>query len=224
MAFQYEKLEELVVGLYDRDAIRFSDFAWTLKSGRKSPLFVNQRPITSFQHNGRLSIAQQKNIRDLAVDAYSGAVDALDKPHEHLYGIPQALTPMAAMVAHVRGVSLLWGRVGNKDHYGIHAELEGDYARGESVVPLDDVITTAASKFQAANGLGRDDLRTAGFVVMFDREEGGAEAVRDGGYDLIAVTGLASSMSILRDAGRIGQQEFDWIAKYHDELRAQEQI
>ncbi len=223
MAYEFEHLEELVVGLYDRGAIRFSNFEWVLKSGRKSPLFVNQRPITSFKHGVDLSIDHQKRIRDLAVDAYSGGIDALDKPYEHLYGIPQGLTPLAAMVAERRGDSILWGRVGDKS-YGIHSQLEGDYVDGQFVVPLDDVVTTAKSKFEAADALGEASLMTAGFVVMFDREEGGAEGVRDAGHDLVAVTGLAGSMAILGDAGRIGQQEFDWIAKYHQDLRAEGQL
>lgn len=215
---EFEHHEELVVGLYDRGAIRFSDFKWTLKSGRLSPLFFNQRLITSFKTSSDLTIDAQRRIRDLAVDGYSHAIDTLGESYDHLYGIPQALTALGGMVAYARGDSMLWGRVGVKD-YGIHSDLEGDYSAGDVVVNLDDVITDAASKLQAEQALHKVDVSTAGFVVMFDREEGGAQTVEEAGFSLVAVTGLTAAKDILRDASRIGTQELDWIAQYHQNLR-----
>jgi len=63
-------------------------------------------------------------------------------------------------------------------------------------------------------------LSTQGFVIMFDREEGGAEVVSDAGYDMVAINGLASAMNMLKEAGRIGAQEFEWVSQYHEQLRA----
>ncbi len=216
---EFEHLEELVIGLYDRGAIRFSNFQWTLKSGRRSPLFYNQRPIPSFNTNSLLSTDAQRRIRDLAIDGYSNAIDKLELPYNHLYGIPQSLTALGGMVAYRRGDSMLWGRVGSKE-YGIHEAFEGDVNIGDAVISVDDVVTNAASKLETADEIEKKDLQVAGFVVMFDREEGGSEAVRSEGYSLVTVTGLSKAMAVLREEGRIGTQEFDWVQEYHEGLEA----
>lgn len=217
MAFEQAHLEELTVGLYDRGVLMFGDFV--LKSGRKSPLYYNQRKIASFSRNSRLTINDQRRVRDLAVSGYSAVIDELGAEYDHLYGIPQALTSLGAMVAQARGDSILWGRVGEKS-YGAHVPIEGDFAEGDSVVSLDDVITNAASKIETAESLGKAMLMTRGFVVMFDREEGGAQKLEETGHDLVAVTGLGATMEILRDAGRIGAQELELVAQYQEGLRA----
>ena len=219
MALEQSELEELTIGLYDRGALMFSDFRWTLKSGRRSPLYYNQRGIASFAKDSRLSLDNQRRIRDLAVEAYSIGIDDLGKPYEHLYGIPQSMTPLGGMVAQLRGDSILWGRVGDQE-YGVHTPIEGDFVEGDTVVDLDDVITNAASKLEAVASLGEVMLSTQGFVIMFDREEGGAEVVSDAGYDMVAINGLASAMNMLEEAGRIGAQEFEWVSQYHEQLRA----
>ncbi len=213
----YEYLEEMVTGFYDREVLAFSDFEWELKSGRKSPIYYNQRKITSFNSELEMNRLKQRRIRDLAVRAYAETVDVLPD-FEHIFGIPQAMTALGGAVMQLSGESMLWGRVGEKS-YGVSGAIEGDFVAGQSVVALDDVITTAASKLETAELLDSKGLRPTAFVVMFDREEGGAESLQDEGYDLVAITGLAQAMDILRSNGRIGSQETDWISQYHEDLK-----
>lgn len=210
-------LEEMVVGFYDREVLKFSNFEFELKSGRKSPIYYNQRKITSFSPHSDLDRQAQRRIRELAVNAYAQAADEAVE-YDHLFGIPQAMTALGGAVAEKSGESLLWGRVGKKA-YGVSGDIEGDFAPGQNVVALDDVITTAASKLETAQLLQQNDLTPTAFVVMFDREEGGAEALRTAGQELIVITGLARAMEILQANGRIGSQEQDWMGQYHAGLR-----
>lgn len=212
----FKHLEEMVVGFYDRDVLAFSDFEWTLKSGRKSPIYYNQRKITSFNAKLEMDRVSQRRVRDLAVSAYAETVDLLPD-FDHIFGIPQAMTALGGAVMQLSGESMLWGRIGEKD-YGISDAIEGDFTVGQSVVALDDVITTAASKIETAELLDSKGLKASAFVVMFDREEGGAESLRNNGYELVAITGLAQAMDILRSNGRIGARETDWVSQYHEEL------
>lgn len=198
-------------------------FYWPLESGRLSPFYYNQRKITSLSTKVGMPITKQRELRNLAVEAYSVAIDDLDQPYKHLYGIPQSLTALGGMVAYLRGDSVLWGRVGSKE-YGEHAQIEGDFERGDVVLDLDDTIVSARSKDRAAESLGEAGLDCAGFVIMFDREEGGAETVRQNGYPLLAVLGLSKTMQILRTNYRIGSRESEWIAQYHEQLRASGEI
>jgi len=218
MLQQYDK-EHLVTGLYDRGLLQFGDFTWTLKSGRRSPIYYNQRKITSINPTLEMSRAEQRMLINNAVYAYSHEVLKYKKEIDHIYGIPQAMTHLSGMVALRSCVSSVWGRIGKKQH-GEHDALEGDYQPGDKVLQLDDVVTDAGSKIESAAKFNEVNLETAGFVVMLDREEGGAQAVNDAGYQITAITGLTEAVGILRQNNRIGDKEIGWVEKYHEDLRA----
>lgn len=220
---EFEHLEQLVVGFYDRGALRFSNFEWTLKSGRQSPIYYNQRKITSFKQglvvNGReMPIESQKRVCSLGVTALSEGVERLDRSHQHLHGIPQASTVIGGMVAMQRGESYIWQRVGQKQ-YGIAANFEGDYNPGDIVAVIDDVVTDGASKVSTVADLRDESLEAAGMVTMMDREEGGACNLVDAGINFVPIIGLSAAVKILREAGRIGNQEIEWVNRYHEDLR-----
>jgi orotate phosphoribosyltransferase len=214
--------ERLVVGLYDRQLLQFGDFSWTLKSKRKSPIYYNQRPITSVDYNLDMSPNDQRVLVQDAVNAYAQRVQRSSV--EHLYGIPQATTHLIGMVGLATGRSTLWGRVGGKD-YGAHASIEGTYYEGQRVLQLDDVVTNADSKIESAHSLDKAGLQTLGFVVMLDRQEGdekatGMETVRQAGYEIEAIVVLSQAVEILKQNGKIGGQEIGWVQRYHEGLRA----
>ncbi len=213
-----EAREKLVVGLYDTGVIRFSDFEWTLKSGRKSPFYFNIRPATSVDYQSSVSPARQIEIRDELVSAYSEAVDELGGDYEHLHGIAQAATVLGGLVAAQRGDSYVWERIGKKD-YGAHAQFEGHARDGERIVTVDDVVTDGASKIETAKKLEASGFVVAGQVIGMDRGEGGIENVRAAGYEVGAVMTLNGAAATLLEAGRIGNQEVDWVAQYHQGLR-----
>jgi orotate phosphoribosyltransferase len=210
----FEHLEELTVGMYDRGLLTVFEEELTLRSGKKSHLYFNIRPLTSFDPNHGLTIEQQRRIRDLSVNAYSHELDQIG-PYDHLYGVPQALTALGGLVAQVRGESYLWGRVGTKS-YGKHKPVEGNFQEGDRVAVLDDVVTDGATKIENAETLEAIRLGVAGLAIMFDRDEGGAETIQEAGYELRAVTSLGRALPILLEARRVGNREIDLLAKYSD--------
>lgn len=217
--FTSKNEEELVVGLYDREIIKFGDFK--LKSGRKSPIYYNQRPLLSQKHDGSMSYRQQRRITAMALQGYAQKIETLFKDEtDHVYGIPQAATALGALVAFRTGKSYLWGRVGKKD-YGKHEGIEGFYEPGETVVQVDDVVTGADSKIESEDNLKKAELTTLGFVVMLDREEGGKETLEQYEHPpLVAVTSLSRVVPILLGNARIGNQEVESLQTYHAGLVA----
>jgi orotate phosphoribosyltransferase len=231
MALEESKLEKLCVGLYDRGALEFGDFNWTIKNGRKSPIYYNQREITSFSSSVDMPLSKQRELRELAVEAYSRTIDDLEPhfsgavdeecdqwPYNHLYGIPESLTPLGSMVAHARGDSILWRRVEKKKH-GKYAQIEGDFGTSDLVVALDDVVSDGESKTCEAEFLGQLGLDCLAFVIMLDREEGGAEKVRDSGYLILSALGLTKAIKMLKTNYRINTRQLDYIKRYHEQLR-----
>jgi len=222
---QFEHLEELVVGLYDRGALRFSDFEWTLKSGRKSPVYYNQRPITSFQeglvvNEREMPVEDQKWLCDLAVTALAFGIDQLEMSHNHIHGIPQASTVIGGYVARERDESYIWERLGEKKGYGVSAQMEGNFNPGDNVAVVDDVVTDAASKIETIKSLQENELNMSGIVAMIDREEGGGDNLAKAGMDFVPIVGLSAAVRILQDNKKIGSEAIDWVTKYHEGLRA----
>lgn len=207
--------EELAVGLYDREILKFEQTE--LKSGRLSPYYYNQRKILSYDSESHLSDREQRRIAALAIDGYGLLVDT-GSPADHLYGIPQAGTAIGAPVAMRSEISYLWGRVGDKE-YGRHAKIEGFYHSGDTVIQLDDVVTDAGSKLESAEALAAAGLRTARFVILFDRQEGGAAAVTSAGYGIDSVTNISRAAYYLQENSRIGSQEIESLIAYHEGLR-----
>ena len=55
--------------------------------------------------------------------------------------------------------------------HGVPAKVEGDFAKGERVVVVDDVITTGGSTIKAIEAVDDLGLEVAKVVVLVDREE-----------------------------------------------------
>ncbi len=214
-----DKKEKLVLGLYEREIIKFGEF--TLKSGRKSPIYYNQRPLLSVDHNLGMVPSRQRELASLAVEGYADKVSTLERIGDtQLYGIPQAATAIGALVAREVGASYLWGRVGKKD-YGKHEAIEGNFLPDSSVVQIDDVVTNADSKIDSAANLAEAGLETAGFLVMLDRQEGGKGVLARAGHNMDSVLTMSDVALILNTNGIIGEQELDALGGYHQGLRAE---
>jgi orotate phosphoribosyltransferase len=66
--------------------------------------------------------------------------------------------------------------------HGTERAIEGVVNDGMNVVILDDVMTTGGSILKAIGPVVKRGARVVGVYVLVDREEGGAQAVRDRGY------------------------------------------
>ena len=225
--------EEMVLGLYDMGEIGYVDAPGPdaqvadpdypeevfrrLKSGRMSPHYVNCRNISGLSPHSPVPMDKQLHTRELVVDHLSALLDE-NETANHLLGIPQAMTTLAAMVAQRRGTSVLWLRVPEegKKAYGAHDAVQGAYAAGENVEAIDNVITDGASKLEVVSPLSEVGLQVLGFSALVDREEGGREAVEAAGYRFSAVIGMRQIVAILAESRRITPQQAEWDAMYRE--------
>lgn len=220
---EFEHLEELVVGLYDRKELGFAeteaDFI-KLKSGRMSPTFFNGRRVMSFSNTMDMPYEQQERVAQLTVEGYVHGLNqgGYRATTEHIINLPQAVNPIIGAVAMEAGMSLLYLRTpeGEKG-YGKHQPIEGIYEKGDTVVGIDNVISNGATKQEVTepieDGAG---LILPGFVVLLDREEGGRATLAEEGYDLESVIGMRAATQILSDARRIRPEQAEWSFAYID--------
>lgn len=72
--------------------------------------------------------------------------------------------------------------------HGTGNRIEGPFKHGDSVVVVEDVITTGKSALQAIDAIEEAGGKVLGILAVVDRNEGGREAVSARGYDVIALT------------------------------------
>lgn len=187
----------LVARLVEREALCFGDFV--LKSGRRSPYFINL---------GRLCLGA-----DLAVlgTAYAEAIrarhgDGVEVVFGPAYkGIPLALVAAAAYAAQTgRPVGWAFDRKEAKTH-GDGGWLVGcSPGPGTTVVIVDDVLTAGTALREALDRLRPTGCRILGAVVAVDREEpgpGGRPAIRElaeeAGLPVHAIVGIRAACAWL---------------------------
>ena len=217
--------EQIVVGMFERGLLGFPDGGITLKSGRQSPYYYNDRPSLSFKkeldRSGIMSRERQQEFRRALAQGMAAKFLDLEVEIDHVFGKAQAGTAPAAVGAYEAGISYLWERVpeANKN-YGAHKLIEGDYEAGETVGLGDDVVTDGRSKNEGAQILRDAGLEPVSVTIKFDREEGGMQALEGYGFEANAVTGLTKAVAILEANHYIGNQEIDGLNAYHEALRA----
>ena len=164
-------MKEELLYLLKQHAYKKGEFK--LSSGKTSEHYVNCKPVTL---TGRgLTLASLLMLEHIDTQVVAGLTLGAD--------------PLVSGVAVVSAldktiIDALIVRKEPKGH-GTGAWIEGpDLPEGTKVTVLEDVVTTGGSAIKAA-----EKLRDAGYVVdrvvaIVDRQEGGAEAMKEVGLEL----------------------------------------
>jgi orotate phosphoribosyltransferase len=78
-----------------------------------------------------------------------------------------------------------------KDH-GTGRVIEGNFKAGDSVVIVEDVITSGDSARRAAEAVTEAGGQVLGIIAVVDREEGGMAALVAGGWPVVALTSASA--------------------------------
>ncbi len=71
--------------------------------------------------------------------------------------------------------------------HGRNKLIEGNFSSGDSVVVVDDVITTGGSTLKAIAAVEASGGKVAFVLVLVDREEGGRQAIEQGGHKVVSI-------------------------------------
>lgn len=160
----------LVEMLKETGAVKFGDF--TLSSGRKSNYYVDKYV---FETNPACLEAIGERIAKL-----------IPQGSLRLAGIEIGSIPLAAIASVKSGVPFLIVRK-EKKGYGTDKLIEGVYRKGEKVLVVEDVITTAKGALGAVHALRDAGLVVDSIVCVVDREEGGRENLEKEGIRVISL-------------------------------------
>jgi orotate phosphoribosyltransferase len=131
------------------------------------------------------------------------AIDAKGWTAQAVGGLTLGADPIAYAVSYAsqlagRPVRAFTVRKEPKAH-GTGQLIEGQFRAGDSVVVVEDVITTGGSARKAVAAIRAAGGTVVGVLALVDREEGGREALESDG---LAVTTLVRASEILAELQR----------------------
>lgn len=187
-------------GLVDTGCFKTGSF--TLKSGKVSPFYVDLRRVIS-----------DPALLDAVASAYAKAAEGI--AFDRIAGIPAAALPLATAVSLKMGKPMIWPRMPAKDH-GTGVRVEGHFKPGETVLLLDDLITTGASKLEAIEILRGEGLAVKNLVVLIERGKQGRRDMDAQGVALSPFFHVRELFSLCQELGVIGAAERASMEAYAD--------
>jgi uridine monophosphate synthetase len=191
-------LSTLSDGLLSAGCIKFGEF--TLKSGFKSPIYIDLRQIITYP----------KLLNQIA-QAYLPILSTLQ--FSRIAGLPYAAIPIATAISLAGNYPMIYPRKEVKS-YGTKAEIEGEYHAGETVVVIDDLATTGGSKFEAIEKLTGAGLVVKDVVVLIDRQSGAKESLAQAGYSLHAVLTITQMLDHWENTGKVEKDRIEETRKF----------
>lgn len=128
-------------------------FTWA--SGIKSPIYCDNRLTLTAP---KVRNAVEKGLAELVKTDFPDC--------EVLMGTATAGIAHAAIMAHITGLPMGYVRSGAKDH-GRANRIEGKLEKGEKVVVVEDLISTAKSSVEVVDALREEGAEVIGMVSIF---------------------------------------------------------
>ncbi|NLT73676.1 MAG: orotidine-5'-phosphate decarboxylase [Chloroflexi bacterium] len=194
------RLLKLAEALHETGCVQLGDFV--LHSGAHSPVYVDLRRLVS-----------DARVLELAAREYQALLQPLE--YDRIAAIPYAGLPIGTAVALLTRDPLIYPRREVKE-YGTRRQIEGDFQPGERAVLVDDLISSGASKLEAAAPLLAAGLVIEDVVVLIDREQGGREDLAEHGLRLHAAFTLREIVHALVRLGRLNAQGQERVERYLD--------
>lgn len=192
--------QEFIEFMVDCKALKFGEF--TLKSGRKSPFFMNAGAYVTGSQLMKLGESYAKAIHD----TYGDDFDVLFGPAYK--GIPlSVVTAIAYSELYGKEVRYCSDRKEEKDHGADKGSFLGSSLKdGDRVIMIEDVTTSGKSMEETVPKVkGAADVTIVGLMVSLDRMEvgkGGEKCALDEvkdlyGFDTAAIVSMADVVECL---------------------------
>ena len=174
-------MSELKKALKDCGALQFGEFI--LASGAKSQYYIDiKRASTDPKVLYLISQLMAEKMQNNGI-----------KP-DRIAGVVLGSVPLAAALSLATGIPYIMVRKEKKDH-GTGKLIEGVLNKGEKVLMVEDVITSAGSSLSAIETVRAAGAEVTDIISVIDRESGGSDALRKVGVKL---TPLVSASELLK--------------------------
>jgi orotate phosphoribosyltransferase len=189
--------------LWELGAVRVNtEDPFRLVSGNYSPIYINCRQLISSLIFVDILAAAARIICDV------GAVNV-----DVIAGGETAGIPFAAFLARTFNRPMIYVRKQAKAH-GIATPIEGVLSPGQKVLLVEDLITDAGSKLAFIESIRHGGAFVEDVFVVFDRLQGGREALQEKGIRLHAATDMKMVLEVAREAGVLAEETLTAVHEY----------
>ena len=178
-------------------------FTWA--SGIKSPIYCDNR----------LTLTAPE-VRDVIENAIADTVKKKYPQCEVLMGTSTAGIAHAAIAGHILGMPMGYVRSGAKDH-GRNNQIEGKLEKGQKVVVIEDLISTAGSCIEVVNALRDAGAEVLGIVSIFTYGmKKGLDRLKEANMENTSLTNLDVIAKVAVEEGYIKPEDEARLLKFRD--------
>jgi len=135
---------------------------------------------------------------------------AMREPRFHSFdlvaGVPFGGLHLATAYSLASDVPVIYGVPPKMD--GGEPKIEGRFKEGESVLIIDDLITTGGSLIETLGILKGAGLAVHDAIVLVDRGQGGGERLKRHGLHLVPLLNLSQMLNFYRSRDMITEEDF----------------
>lgn len=192
--------------LWKLNAIEFGDFTLG-RTAVHSPIYINLRRLIS---NPKALARCARIIKD-ELEALMSMRNPHVQPFTLVAGVPFGGLHVATAFSLGVSVPMIYIHPPSTQKADV---IEGAYVRGQSCLIIDDLITGGGSILQTAATLTEAGLVVRDAVTLIDRQEGGQEALKAAGINLVSILRLDQIATHLMAAGRISEDDYRRTMNY----------
>lgn len=156
MVFSKDSAAQIAKSLLQIKAIKLNSkepFTWA--SGLRSPIYCDNRKALSFPQ-----------IRTYIRQELAKAIQETYGDFDVVAGVATAGIPQGILVAQELGLPFVYVRSAKKEH-GMSNQIEGVLNKGESVVVIEDLVSTGKSSLNAVDALREAGAKIKGMAAIF---------------------------------------------------------
>jgi len=176
-------------------------FTWA--SGWKSPIYCDNRKTLSYP-----------SIRTYIRQQFVSAINADYAKPDVIAGVATGGIAQGALVAQEMGLPFVYIRSEAKKH-GLTNMIEGDIENGQSVVVIEDLISTGGSSLKAVEALRERGCNVKGMAAIFTYGFNVAEEnFKKADCKVLTLTNYSTLINVALDKGYINEKDLtslnDW--------------
>ena len=181
------------------------DQPFTWASGIKSPIYCDNRlTLTS----PKVRTAVEEGLAELIREHYPDA--------EVLMGTSTAGIAHAAIVGHLMGLPMGYVRSGSKDH-GRQNRIEGRLEKGQKVVVVEDLISTAGSCIEVVEALREAGAQVLGIVSIYTYGmQKGLDRLAAANVRNVSLTNFDTTVEVAAEEGYIRPEDKERLIAFRN--------
>ena len=176
-------------------------FTWA--SGWRSPIYCDNRKILSFPKSR--TYIRQSLVK--VISKHYGSANIIA-------GVATGAIAHGALVAEEMGLPFIYVRSAKKEH-GKQNRVEGAYNSGQSVIVIEDLISSGKSSLEAVKALRKEGLNVKGLISIFTYGfDTAAKNFKKENCEFISLCNYATLLQVAIKQDYIKQSDLEVLEKW----------